>query len=211
MGRSTSGTRVAGHRGVDSAAGYGACHEDPYPKAPMSEPATTPVPYDPAVEHADSDERQTVADIDATSSTIREKTFQDTGHAMRSVHVESRGTMRATVIVEPGLSDRLAPSARDFLGNLRRLAATTGRDTQARPYVTVARVVAEPQTAWSDALATVVDDGMFFSPWRGLAEHQPLGDVMRARRIAYEHSAPFRAARDGRPVVEPRDLTGWPA
>ena len=78
------------------------------------------------------------------------------------------------------------------------------------PYVTVARLVAEPQEAYSEALAHAVDDGMFFSPWRGLAAHQPLGNVMRARKVAYEHSAQYRAAKNGTPVTEPRDLSALP-
>lgn len=78
------------------------------------------------------------------------------------------------------------------------------------PYRTVARVVAEPQTAWSDAHAAFVDQQLFFSPWRGLAAHRPLGNVMRARKIAYEQSAQFRAARNGRPVAEPHNLSEYP-
>ena len=78
------------------------------------------------------------------------------------------------------------------------------------PYVAVARITAEPQAAWSDAIQKVSEDGMFFSPWRGLAAHQPLGNVMRARRAAYEQSARFRAERNGTPVVEPTDLSAFP-
>jgi hypothetical protein len=74
------------------------------------------------------------------------------------------------------------------------------------PYATVARLVAEPQEVYTEALAHAVDDGLFFSPWRGLAAHQPLGNVMRARKIAYEHSAQFRAARNGRIIEEPTSL-----
>ena len=359
-------------------------------------PGQTPIPFDPSVEHVDADEPETIADIDRTMGTIREKTFADGGHAIRSVHAKGQGFVRATLTVAAGLpeplaqglfaqpgrydavlrfstipgdilddkvsvprglglkivgvtGDRLlgsegdttqnftfvnapafnAPSARKFLGNLKLLAATTDKvdglkkamsstlqvaekvveafggksatlismgghpethvlgDTfytaaalrhgayiaklalvpvsaelsalkgqkvdlddkpnglreavvafmaahhaewelraqlctdveampvedasvewpeAASPYVTVARLTAEPQTAWSEALAAAVDDGMFFSPWRGLAAHRPLGNVMRARKVAYEHSAQFRAARNGRPVEEPTTL-----
>ncbi|MCM2493028.1 catalase family protein [Burkholderia glumae] len=70
----------------------------------------------------------------------------------------------------------------------------------ASPYLTVAtlRVVAQP--AWSAARARVVDDGMSFSPWHGLAAHRPLGGVMRARRPAYAQSAAFRERFNGCPV-----------
>lgn len=74
------------------------------------------------------------------------------------------------------------------------------------PYRTVATIEFEPQTGWSEALAAAVDDGMMFSPWHGLAAHRPLGAVMRARKTAYEHSARFRAERNGRPITEPRSL-----
>jgi hypothetical protein len=84
-------------------------------------------------------------------------------------------------------------------------------DAEASPYVTVARLVAEPQEAWNDAIAAYVDDRLFFSPWRGLAAHRPLGDVMRARKPAYEHSARFRAEKNGVPVEEPADLAAYPA
>ena len=356
-----------------------------------------PIPYTPSVEQMESDEPQTIEDIDATMTKIRETTFENSGHAMRSVHVKSHGALRVTVTVEPGLpaayaqglfaapgryeavlrfstnpgdllddnisvprgaalkivgvdgerlpgseADRTqnfvlvdspvfnAPNAKKFLGSLKPTAATTDKveglkkavsataqlaeriveafggesaklvsfgghkkthvlghtffsaaahrhgahvakialapvspelraltdetvdldgrpnglredlvafmrahraewalqvqlctdlgampvedasvewKTDESPYVTVARVVAEPQAAWSDAIAAAVDDGMFFSPWRGLAAHRPLGNVMRARRIPYERSAQFRAARNGKPVDEPKELT----
>lgn len=72
------------------------------------------------------------------------------------------------------------------------------------PYITVARIVAQPQDAWSDANITAVDDGMSFSPWHGITAHQPLGSVMRARKTAYEMSAGFRSERSGCPMHEPR-------
>ena len=359
-----------------------------------------PVPYTPSVESIDADEQKTVAEVEATMAKIREKTFADSGHAMRSVHAKSQGVLRAHVIVESGLPAALAqglfaapasyealmrfstipgdilddkvsvprglalkilgvpgerlpgsegdttqnfvfidgpafnaPSAKKFLGSLKQLAATTDKAEGAKmalssllqatekvveafggqstklvsmgghpetqvlgqtfftaaalrhgrfmaklsvkpvspdlkaltdkkvdladrpdglreetvafmrahraewalqvqlctdletmpiedasvewpqdesPYITVARIVAEPQLAYSAELAKAVDDGMFFSPWRGLAAHQPIGNVMRARRRAYDQSAQFRAARNGTPVVEPRDLSMLP-
>jgi hypothetical protein len=71
------------------------------------------------------------------------------------------------------------------------------------PYVTVARIVADPQTAWSQARSVLVDDGMLFSPWHGVTAHQPLGNVMRARKQVYEMSKRFRAERNGVAVTEP--------
>lgn len=71
------------------------------------------------------------------------------------------------------------------------------------PFVTVARLVAGPQTAWSEERAEIADDGMRFSPWNGIAAHRPLGSIMRLRKLAYEKSAAFRSQRNATPVSEP--------
>jgi hypothetical protein len=71
------------------------------------------------------------------------------------------------------------------------------------PYFPVARIRVDPQTAWSEARAAAVDDGMAFSPWHGLAAHQPLGSVMRLRKLAYEMSSQFRATRNHTTTAEP--------
>ncbi len=74
------------------------------------------------------------------------------------------------------------------------------------PFVTVARVVVRRQTAWDQRRSTIVDDGMAFSPWHGIAAHRPLGSVMRVRRMAYEMSARFRADHNGALVTEPTNV-----
>lgn len=368
----------------------------------MSQPAVNfaPVAYTPSVEQVDPDEEKVFAELDETLSKIREKTFEDSGHARRSVHAKAHGVLRARMSVLGGLTDTLAqglfaqpgeydvlmrfstnpgdvlddkvsvprglalkvfgvpgerlhgseadvtqnfvfadspafsaPNAKKFLGSLKPLAATTdvaegakkalsatlrvaervveafggqsstlismgghpmthvlgasfysgaalrygdyiakfsvvpvsaalaaladqkvdldGRPDGLReevmafarghrmewelrvqlctdlesmpvedasvpwpedrsPYVAVARITVEPQAAWNDAIQKFSEDGMFFSPWRGLAAHQPLGNVMRSRKVAYEQSARFRAERNGTPVVEPVDLSGFP-
>jgi hypothetical protein len=71
------------------------------------------------------------------------------------------------------------------------------------PYFPVATIRVAPQTAWSEARAEAVDDGMAFSPWHGLAAHQPLGSVMRLRKAAYEMSSHFRAEHNHTPTREP--------
>jgi hypothetical protein len=78
------------------------------------------------------------------------------------------------------------------------------------PYVTVGRITVRPQTAWSEARADAVDDGMAFSPWHGLAAHRPLGSIMRMRRMAYEMSAKFRETHNAHPVEEPRSFNPLP-
>lgn len=71
------------------------------------------------------------------------------------------------------------------------------------PFVTVGRLIAEPQDAWNDARVSAVDDGMHFSPWNGIVAHQPLGAIMRLRKLAYERSAAFRSQRNPVPVTDP--------
>jgi hypothetical protein len=44
-----------------------------------------------------------------------------------------------------------------------------------------------------------VDKGTAFSPWNGLAAHQPLGAINRARKAIYEASARFRLSHNGCP------------
>lgn len=71
------------------------------------------------------------------------------------------------------------------------------------PFITIARIVAEPQPAWNEDRVQTVDDGMKFSPWNGVMAHQPLGSIMRLRKLAYEKSAAFRSQRNATPVTEP--------
>lgn len=78
------------------------------------------------------------------------------------------------------------------------------------PYITVAKLRAAPQLAWSEALRIAVDDGMAFSPWHGIQAHRPLGSVMRVRKEAYELSKAMRALRNGTKLYEPRDLANFP-
>lgn len=78
------------------------------------------------------------------------------------------------------------------------------------PYRPVARITVAPQSAWSEARAAAIDDGMAFSPWHGIAAHRPLGSIMRARRAAYEHARRFRAEHNGLPVQEPQSLDSLP-
>jgi hypothetical protein len=79
------------------------------------------------------------------------------------------------------------------------------------PYRPVARITVRPQTAWSEARARAVDDGLSFSPWHGLAAHRPLGVIMRVRKAAYEMSSGFRAEGNGCPIHEPQRLQPLPA
>ncbi len=79
------------------------------------------------------------------------------------------------------------------------------------PYVAVARITVPAQDSWDDRKVDAIDEGITFSPWRGLLAHQPLGSIMRARRRAYESSAAFRRERTGLPLAEPRDADDLPS
>jgi hypothetical protein len=76
-------------------------------------------------------------------------------------------------------------------------------DEQKSPFVTVAIITADPQPAWNNARSLAIDDGMSFRPWNGLRDHQPLGSIMRMRKLAYEKSAMFRSERNLTPVLDP--------
>ena len=72
------------------------------------------------------------------------------------------------------------------------------------PYVAVATIRIPPQVGWSMAKAKRLDDETSFSPWHGIAAHQPLGNIMRARKPAYAASSQLRARLNGCPMHEPR-------
>jgi len=64
------------------------------------------------------------------------------------------------------------------------------------PYVTVARL-SIPQQPLDDAAAAALTkevEQAVFDPWDALAEHRPLGDVMRARKVVYFASQQTRGA-----------------
>lgn len=85
-------------------------------------------------------------------------------------------------------------------------AATVWPEDQS-PYIAVARIVAPPQRAWSQARSEVGDDTLSFSPWHGLAAHRPLGSIMRLRKAVYEASANYRRERNHRAPEEPRSFS----
>jgi hypothetical protein len=74
------------------------------------------------------------------------------------------------------------------------------------PYIDVARIVVPPQDAWNAPRRQAIDDGLSFSPWHGVAAHRPLGSVMRARRVAYNVMAKFRAHHNGVTMREPGSI-----
>lgn len=76
-------------------------------------------------------------------------------------------------------------------------------DEDEAPFQRVATIRVRPQDSWDPARVDAVDEHMRFSIWTGLAAHQPLGNVNRARNAPYEHSAAFRERFNGCPIHEP--------
>ncbi|WP_425230400.1 catalase family protein [Sphingomonas sp.] len=74
------------------------------------------------------------------------------------------------------------------------------------PFVTVATLEVAPQVGWTPMESTRTEDSLAFNIWHGLAAHQPLGNINRARRDTYTASAERRGAVNGCPMHEARTL-----
>ena len=81
---------------------------------------------------------------------------------------------------------------------------TVAWDESEAPFQTVATIHAAPQNSWEPGQVQAVDEEMRFSVWTGLSAHQPLGNINRARKSTYEHSADFRAGFNKCPIHEPK-------
>lgn len=77
-------------------------------------------------------------------------------------------------------------------------------------YVPVARIVVPAQNAYSPERRVFVDELLSFNPWHAMAAHQPLGNVMRARRLAYAMSSKYRHTANGRQMLEPNSISEIP-
>jgi hypothetical protein len=74
------------------------------------------------------------------------------------------------------------------------------------PFRTVATLNVPAQIAWEHGVSEATEDRLFFAPWHGLAAHQPLGGVNRARKDPYHMSGTYRAQFNGCPFHEPAAL-----
>ena len=79
---------------------------------------------------------------------------------------------------------------------------------QDTPFQTVATIHAGRQNSWDEAQVQTVNEEMRFSPWTGLAAHRPLGNINRARKEPYEHSAEYRVRFNRCPIHEPGGEAG---
>ena len=71
------------------------------------------------------------------------------------------------------------------------------------PFLRVGTIHAPPQDGWNPVLVREVDEGMRFSVWTGLAAHQPLGSINRARKTPYRAAADYRGQVNRCPLHEP--------
>ena len=75
----------------------------------MTPTATTaPLRYEAGFEHDEKDEATTTAELIETLRHIAEKTFADSGHALRGVHAKNHGMVRGELQVLDGLPPQLA-------------------------------------------------------------------------------------------------------
>ena len=70
------------------------------------------------------------------------------------------------------------------------------------PFVTVAKLRI-PQQDNSGAENLEKMDALSFTPWRVTAQHAPLGNIMRARKEVYRHSAVLRHKLYQQKRIEP--------
>lgn len=73
------------------------------------------------------------------------------------------------------------------------------------PFRTVATLSVDAQDSWAPEMVERVDEAMRFSVWTGLEAHRPLGNINRARRDTYRHSAEYRARFNRCPIHEPAE------
>lgn len=71
------------------------------------------------------------------------------------------------------------------------------------PWARVGIIRTRPQDSWDEDRVRLVNEETRFSIWTGLAAHRPLGNINRARKETYRHSADFRARANRCPIHEP--------
>jgi hypothetical protein len=96
---------------------------------PAVDPPAFPLRYDPSVERPEKDEAEIEVSILQSMQKIREQTYQDYGHAVRSVHAKSHGLLEGELRVLDGLPPVLAQGLFARAGRypaLIRLSTTPG-------------------------------------------------------------------------------------
>ncbi|KAF1344105.1 catalase-like domain-containing protein [Delphinella strobiligena] len=75
-------------------------------------------------------------------------------------------------------------------------------DETTAPYQILGTVTFPPQDSFNQARRVAWEDRLLLDPWRGLADHRPLGSVNRLRKGVYPHS---RKQRDAMNASESKD------
>jgi len=78
------------------------------------------------------------------------------------------------------------------------------------PWRPVGKVIFPAQNSFGPERRVYADDILSFSPWHSLADHRPLGSIMRVRVKAYATSGEFRHRMNARAPHEPRDISEIP-
>jgi Catalase len=78
------------------------------------------------------------------------------------------------------------------------------------PHQPLGKITLPPQAANSPARRAYADDVLSFDPWRCLADHRPLGSIMRLRQEAYRASRTFRHEKNKQPMNEPKQIVELP-
>jgi len=78
------------------------------------------------------------------------------------------------------------------------------------PHVTVGRLPAYPQNVYSAERRIFADELLSFSPWHGLLAHQPLGNIMRARKVVCPVTFNYRHTQEQRVKAEPKSIAELP-
>ncbi len=74
----------------------------------MMEPSITPIPYSPDVEKPEKDEAEVAEGLIKEMRKVSETTYEDGGHALRSVHAKSHGILDGELEIYDGLPGILA-------------------------------------------------------------------------------------------------------
>ena len=69
---------------------------------------SAPVRYTPAIEELQPDEGETIGKLNKAFDEILNKTAEDSGHAVRSVHAKAHGIFEGTMTIDDGLPPELA-------------------------------------------------------------------------------------------------------
>lgn len=74
------------------------------------------------------------------------------------------------------------------------------------PFIAVAHIRVPQQVGWSQARSVAIDDGLSFNPWHTVAEHRPLGSIMRVRKVVYDVMSRLRGRQNKVTITEPTAL-----